>query len=124
MVLPAAVHLAFEKVVSLPGVSIVWMAGAKFLRLVAEVVAGGARTLNPFEGAGDALRLQPVKVSERGSECRFCFRLVIGGLSGGGHEGYSGRYLAWSMFCFGAARASGRDMMWRCCVSYRVPGTR
>ena len=68
VVLPAAVERAFDKVVSLPGVSNVWMAGASVFRLVAGMVAGGARTLNPFEGAGDALRLQPVKVSERARE--------------------------------------------------------
>lgn len=65
VVLPVAVERAFDKVVSLPGVSSIWMAGASVFRLVAGVIAGGARTLNPFEGAGDALRLQPVKVGER-----------------------------------------------------------
>lgn len=67
VVLPAAVEGAFNSVISLPGVSIVWKTGANFLGSVARVVAGGARFMNPFDGAGDALRLQPVKVRWRAS---------------------------------------------------------
>lgn len=53
----------FSLIGGVPGVFMVRTAGTTVLRLVGGATSGVVQVLNPFEGARDALRLHPAKVS-------------------------------------------------------------
>lgn len=56
--MPGAEERILELLFSLPGGTV----GVTFLRLLSEAATSVVRTLNPFDGARDALRLDPLAV--------------------------------------------------------------
>lgn len=73
---PGAAERVLEVVCSVPGGAVIRRAGAMILivvRLVGGATGSVVLVVNPFQGAGDALRLQPVKVG-------VCWVFVLGSL--------------------------------------------